>query len=473
MMIFSYFIQSCRWLMVTKGFNFAVQTLFLLSMCIVTYSKKQVEEERLIGWKGESYHSKLCWGKRTQCYGVNAQTARKTNHFGIRSVTSDYLYRYDTTGQDPTYAHMAMIEALPNGTIIAMWQAGTADEGTKDQHFMSSYSIDSEATEWSRPARLGVIGGNGFALWGPVLFSDAVSNSLWLFYSENTGACHSNYMDWPPGGNIMAVTLDLSKQIWGEPRLLLAQEDDEGIAKVTANKPVEMSSGAWLLPFWRERALVGKSKECLDEIKGKGGAGVLRSLDRGQTWESLGFLEAEKTWLIENAIAEIQGGVALMVFRTQLGRIYSSTSADDGASWSPAAPLADLPNPNSKVDLIRINPGGELALVYNNHAKARSKVKSGALHYQELLSGGCKKCRTFLTVALSTDGQGAKWKEVATIETEVGETLRMHYPTLLQRGCELFVVYSRFYKAVVNSDDPNFPTQGIKLARVQLCGKLF
>jgi hypothetical protein len=159
-----------------------------------------------------------------------------------------------------------------------------------------------------------------------------------------------------------------------------------------------------------------------------------------------------------------------MVFRTSIGRIYQSRSKDGGVTWSAAVPLADLPNPNSKVDLLQINPGRELVLVYNNHAKPRTKVAVGHQHARDLTAGGCRKCRTFLTVAVSTDG-GVQWREVATVESQVAETLRMHYPTLMQRGCEVYVAYSRFHKEAVAADDPRFAEQGIKLARVQLCGK--
>jgi hypothetical protein len=85
---------------------------------------------------------------------------------------------------------------------------------------------------------------------------------------------------------------------------IILQEEDSGIPKVTANKPVELSTGEWLLPFWRERALIGKTNECEEEVKGQGSAGVLRSKDRGKSWEAHGFLKADKTWLIENAITE-------------------------------------------------------------------------------------------------------------------------------------------------------------------------
>jgi len=35
-------------------------------------------------------------------------------------VASHYIATYDALGD--TYTHMAMIEALPNGTLLAVWQ---------------------------------------------------------------------------------------------------------------------------------------------------------------------------------------------------------------------------------------------------------------------------------------------------------------------------------------------------------------
>jgi hypothetical protein len=78
-----------------------------------------------------------------------------------------------------------------------LWvQAGGGAEGTADQHFVTSYSLDGAGTQWSLPTRLREVGGDGFALWGPTLFADKIQQRLWLVYSQNTGACHSNYMHW-------------------------------------------------------------------------------------------------------------------------------------------------------------------------------------------------------------------------------------------------------------------------------------
>lgn len=54
--------------------------------------------------------------------------------------------------------------------------------------------------------------------------------------------------------------------------------------------------------------------------------------------------------------------------------------------------------------------------------------------------------------------------------TQVGESLRMHYPTLARRGCEVLVAYSRFHKTPVEPGTVRFADQGIKVASVPLCG---
>lgn len=65
-------------------------------------------------------------------------------------------------------------------------------------------------------------------------------------------------MEWPPGGDIKAMHYDLATHRWSEPKLLLSQDADGGIPKVTANKPAVLSDGSWVLPYWRERSLLGR-----------------------------------------------------------------------------------------------------------------------------------------------------------------------------------------------------------------------
>ena len=353
----------------------------------------------------------------------------------------NYAFHYSREGGGPHYTHMAMITQLPGGPggarLMAAWQAAGNREGDSDQHIEYAFSDDGAA--WTEPATVEL---SDKAVWGPTLLVDeqADPSTVWMFYSESTGECWGGPLEWPPGGDIMMVGYDVMANEWGRPRKLLGIEADGGIPKVTANKPIVLSTGEWVLPFWRERALLNKKSRACGQLRGKGSAGVLISEDRGRTWTAHGHLTGRRTWLIENAVAERRDGSLLMVFRTQVDFVYFAISIDKGKTWSEAKVLdRALPNPNAKTDLIALEPNKELVLVYNDHPKARSS--------KELLQQGCTKCRTNLRVAISYD-DGASWSKFSTLETQVGASLRFHYPTLLQAGCRLYVAYSKFYTKV-------------------------
>ncbi len=53
------------------------------------------------------------------------------------------LYTYPQAEDgSPTYTHMAMIAQLPNGTLLAAWQAGDGREATPGQHLVTCASLD-------------------------------------------------------------------------------------------------------------------------------------------------------------------------------------------------------------------------------------------------------------------------------------------------------------------------------------------
>ena len=200
--------------------------------------------------------------------------------------------------------------------------------------------------------------------------------------------------------------------------------------KVTANKPALLSTGEWLLPFWRERAMLStKGPECASQ-RGRESAGVLVSRDRGATWTSREVLTTKGTWLIENAVVEgAKPGSAYMVFRTQTGSLFASSSAGGGTGWSRPAAVPGVPNPNSKVDLIRLHPTGDLLLAFNDHKRPlllrpRDPLVPMDPHALARLpvTGECRKCRSHLRLAISRDG-GQSFKRVASIEEEVTITL--------------------------------------------------
>ena len=139
--------------------------------------------------------------------------------------------------------------------------------------------------------------------------------------------------------------------------------------------PLQLGSGAWVLPFWREP---GKTcPQIKSEVKdpaelAKGSAGVLLSGNQGLTWRVRGNLTSPGTWLIENTVVELESRALLQHFRTRKGVAYASTSADGGETWSTPA-RTSIPNPNSKMHTLRAEPGLLIA-AYNHHPRLRSPL---------------------------------------------------------------------------------------------------
>lgn len=111
-----------------------------------------------------------------------------------------------------------------------------------------------------------------------------------------------------------------------------------------------------------------------------------------------------ETWLIENSVAELsQPGHVLMFFRSRAGVMYASRSRDAGNTWSVAV-QTQIPNPDSKSQLLRLT-SGHLALAFNAHGK---------LHRPH------RRVRSLLDVALSGD-EGLTWTRVARLDAEFDE----------------------------------------------------
>eukprot|EP00899_Mesostigma_viride_P012843 jgi/Mesvir1/2155/Mv16670-RA.1 len=373
------------------------------------------------------------------------------------------------------YTHMAMVERLPSGMLVAAWQAAPFPEGTNtsamgsterlgvegldQQHLMMAFSKDALGTAWWPPFKLDHIHG-GAALWGPVLHL-ANSGTLWLFYSESKGCRRAPTPDapqtdtqlWVPGGDIKVTTAPVRDLPplpahgtahsppppldWSPARTIHQQEDEGGVPKVVSNRlaVLEVFSPTWLLPYWREMPRAAEPADtCLTGALE--GSGVLISHDEGLTWRTSEIITDPRTTLIEGTLAELNNGSVLMMFRTLSGCIFSSLSHDGGYTWT-RPEILSLPNPNSKMHLLRLAPHGQLLLVFNNHRP------SG----QYMGIDKCRGCRTRLHMALSRD-DGETWERIGRIDEEVStHSIRIHYPSAVQLADPnmAVIVFSRFY----------------------------
>ena len=402
------------------------------------------------------------------------------------------------------YAHMATIERLPGlGALVVAWQAAPgskvdgeerpAVEGLNAQSIYYSISREGAAgagLNWTAPHVVPMHNMTKGAVWSPVLHADP-KGRLWLFFTASRMCKYPKAPPlWEPGGDLKVVKCglrdsrrtslaDLREARWTPPRTILLQSKQvQKMASVIANKVKILSNGNWVLPFWREHSMhanvtaAGNKCKVMEKrpklpqrlsdyeslIERYSVAGVLISRNKGQSWRAHGRIFHPLTPLIEGTVSEMHNGKLLMLLRSRTNCVFQSESENGGAVWSTAAPAA-IPNPNTKLDMIRVDtkvkglegtPATVYMMAFNNH------VKMGE-------SSGCAGCRTNLNIAASTDGR--KWYIVAEIDREVSPGVRIHYPTLLQNGTSLVVAYSKFYISSLQSGSED---QGIAVKTFDL-----
>ncbi|KAK3287896.1 hypothetical protein CYMTET_4629 [Cymbomonas tetramitiformis] len=270
---------------------------------------------------------------------------------------------------------------------------------------------------------------------------------LWLFFAESV-ICRRPFVEgrtprWCPGGTIRVVQSENGIR-WTKPVTVLEQSTDN-IPKVIANQLTVANDGHWVLPFWREVPKSDWSERCPSDALPS--AGVLMSYDRGATWDVSEDIIHLDTWLIEGTVVPISDGKILQMFRTSIGAVYWSKSSNGGRTWTHPERSLHLPNPNSKINLIRLEGSNSLALAYNHE-------------------GGVSRMRTNLFVAISSD-EGATWNKVAEIETERNIHSKYHYPSLVQDGCRLIVAYSSMFTTSLEVPEPP-GIGGIHVAEIDL-----
>ena len=355
-------------------------------------------------------------------------------------------------GGNIRYSHMSTIVRL-NGPAenrnvwMVAWQTSSTIEGVADQHL--SMSASSDGAKWDKARRIPIR--QKQALWSPVLFVPPGSerDEVWLFYTESTNCLRAarklpngNKIPprYAPGGDVKLVKSFDGGRSWSSPTLILAQSDGV-VPKVIANQiVVHRGTGNWVLPYWREKA----PPEACKNSNAPAYAGALVSTDRGRTWRAKGQIRVGGTWLIEGTAVERSDGSIACIFRTSKGRLYQSISYDGGMSWTGANPTS-VPNPDSKVNAITLTTG-ELALAFND-SPDNSKVNKG---------------RARLRVAVSCDG-GQHWVTISELE-EGSLRMYIHYPTAVQDGDRLLVVYSVMGHPHLHLGDVG----GIKIAEVPL-----
>lgn len=252
---------------------------------------------------------------------------------------------------------------------MASWFAGTR-EGAPDAAIWAGHR---RSDAWSEPRVL--VDTPGRADGNSVLWLDGAGVlRLWYVTMEGRGwaTCPVRERSSSDGG-----------RTWGLDRYVRRER-----GWMVRNEPQHLD-GRILMPMYDERDW---------------SAFTLVSEDGGSTWAQSDPVRAD-VGIIQPAIAPLGDGRLLMFLRSRGGVVYRSLCSNRlGRVWTEPEPTS-LPNPNSAVELIRLNSGALLA-VFNPTAQGRSPLR----------------------VALSQD-DGESWDVWRDLETEPGE---FSYPTALQ-----------------------------------------
>ncbi|HCM28124.1 MAG: neuraminidase (sialidase) [Treponema sp. GWB1_62_6] len=294
---------------------------------------------------------------------------------------------------DPRFAscHASTVAATADGAVLSAWFGGSG-EGADDVGIWLSRK---EGGSWAEPVLMA--GEPGLPHWNPVLFAPGGATVL-LYYKVGKTI---------PAWRTLVRRSDDAGASWTTPRELVP--GDAGGRGPVKNKPIVLSSGAWLAPA----SVEGKYWDAFAD----------RSEDGGLTWTAsptVGFVHDdtyEGTGLIQPSLWESGDRGVHMLLRSRTGRIWRSDSADGGATWSKAYPTY-LPNNSSGIDLDRTG-SGILVLAYNP-------------------VGMPKGPRSPLVLGLSAD-EGETWKQGAIVEIEPGE---FSYPAVLVRKNEVHLAYT-------------------------------
>jgi predicted neuraminidase len=332
--------------------------------------------------------------------------------------------------------HAPGIAELSDGSLFVSWYRGSGERRADDVAIWAARRSAGQKT-WSEP--FVIADTPGFPDCNTCLMVDA-EERLWLFWpvilANTWESCLTRYRvadqplgngcpTWSRDGTIFLKPADFSDRA---NRMLddflarlpepLPERDRDEIAAARAKlgdklsqrlgwqprcKPTVLPSGRILLPLYSDTFSCSL---------------MAISDDGGQSWTAseplLGFGN------IQPSVLRRTDGTLVAYMRENgvTRKVRVAESSDEGMTWGPVG-MAELPNPGSGLDAVRLQSGAWL-LVYNDTTSGRSS----------------------LAVSRSLD-EGRTWPVTRHLERH--DAGQFHYPAVIQaRNGRIHVVYSDF-----------------------------
>lgn len=286
--------------------------------------------------------------------------------------------------------HAASIEQLPGGTLLLAWFTGLKEEAAGCAIAVSR--LVSGTLQWTLP--IVVSERAGYSNQNPVLFFDAATNTTHLYHSQlkaNAGEGLDNL--W----HLTSVDGGLS---WSNPEPFFAIKNGGVFDR---NRIIVRSDGSLLFPLYYTTSGPPNSPFVL----------ISSASNHSQWGDPVNVPGAANR--VQPSIVRTALGILTMFLRDRLAvAVYSSTSEDEGLTWSTPTKTI-LANNNAGIEAFQLASGATL-LLFNN------ETGSGV--------------RTPLTAALSLDG-GRAWpfsRNLQVHDDNSTSATEFSYPTVLQTG---------------------------------------
>ncbi len=250
--------------------------------------------------------------------------------------------------------HASTLVRLPDGQFLVAWFGGTEEKDPDVGIWLSKGTPGN----WSSPIEVAKIRED--AHWNPVL-QLADDGKVILYFK--VGKVIPTWETWVQTSNDGGET-------WSVATELVA--GDKGGRGPVKDKLIVLNDGTWL---------AGSSNE-----ENGWRVYVDRSEDQGKTWVRSDYFNIDTTQIkgkgaIQPTLWESEPGKIHMLVRTTGGKIGRSDSDDNGKTWTTIEAIS-LPNPNSGIDLAKLDDGS-LVLAYNPDDQdwgSRSPLSIGMSH---------------------------------------------------------------------------------------------
>lgn len=288
--------------------------------------------------------------------------------------------------------HASTLVRTDGGKFVIAWFGGTKEKDDDVGIWVST----GRPGHWTAPLEVAKIREDPH--WNPVLHRGA-DGKIYLFFK--VGKEISHWETWVQVSEDDGATWTAAYEL---------VKGDRGGRGPVKNKMIELTDGTWL---------AGASVE-----PDRWDVMLDRSEDGGKTW-----VESEKLAIdtvaikgkgaIQPTLWESEPGKVHMLVRTTGGVVGRSDSDDNGKTWSTIV-ATSLPNPNSGIDLTKLDDG-TLALMYNPDSKNWGS-------------------RSPVSLALSHDN-GVTWPDVIDIDAGDKED-EFSYPAIISWGDSIATTYT-------------------------------